>query len=272
MSNPVYSAIVEGAEATVSENLSLVFLVNTNENVAKQEQALDSLVEHGVDGIILSPANGTRPENLTGALAKGRPIVLVARRVPGLEVDYVGADNIRGSRLVTERLLSLGHRRIGFVGGPVYSSAREERLQGFTEAHTEFGLQVDGKRCITTPASRSGGHSGIQALLSRDPTVTAAVCYNDLVALGAMLGLRKAKKTVGEEFCVTGFDDIEEARLWEPALTTVSIEQKQIGENAVRLIEERIRIPTQSATKLLIKPTLIERESCGKASEHTEAT
>src|SRR5215212_2191634 len=103
----------------------------------------------------------------------------------------------------------------------------------------------------------------ISALLECSDPPTAVLCYNDIVAFGVLLGLQQSGRIPGRDVAVVGFDDIAEAALSQPALTTVAISPRQIGEEAARLLLERVAAPNASARQVILHPRLVVRESCG---------
>ncbi|MFB3131537.1 MAG: substrate-binding domain-containing protein, partial [Rhodothermales bacterium] len=158
------------------------------------------------------------------------PFVLIARYLPDSDVDYVGADNVAGAEMALDHLLALGHRRIAFLGGPSDSSARHDRVTGYRNALERHGVMPDEMLSITSPVTREGGYAALLDLLDLPEPPTAALCYNDVVAFGTMLSLQAAGRAPGQDFAIVGFDDIADAALVHPALTTVSISPR-IGDN-----------------------------------------
>lgn len=191
------------------------------------------------------------------------PFVLVTRYLHGVDADYVGADNVLGAVLAVDHLIAGGHRRIALVGGPADSSARQDRQRGYRDALARHGLSVDNTLSIASPVTRDGGHRAMFVLLQHRDPPTAALCYNDVVALGAMLALQAAGLAPGQDIAVVGFDDIEEAALWRPTLTTVSIPPGQIGARAAALLLERIADPDGLPRQVILAPTLVVRDSSG---------
>jgi LacI family transcriptional regulator len=223
--------------------------------------------EYGVDGVLLCPARGTTPDTIAHLHRWRLPFVLVTRYLDSVEVDYVGADNVRGAEMAVEHLIADGHRRIAIVGGPPDSSAREDRTRGYRNALAHHGLDADKALSVTSPVTRDGGHQAILQLLRQPDPPTAAFCYNDIVAFGVMLGLQAAGLVPGEDFSVVGFDDIEEAALWRPALTTVAIAPRQIGAVAANLLLERIADPDGSPRQAILPPALVVRDSSARPRE-----
>jgi LacI family transcriptional regulator len=266
ITNPFFAEMTVAIEAELDKANYTVLLSNTSEQVAKQARFLRMLQEYGVDGILICPANGTGVETIERLHNGYIPIVQFTRHL-AMDADYVGADNPLGAAMAVEHLLSHGHRRIAFIGGPGHSSARRERLQGYHNAFRRFGLQADEKLSVTTPVTRDGGYEAILELLAQPHPPTAALCYNDIVAFGVLLGLRAAGRTPGVDFAVIGFDNIAEAALQRPGLTTVSVTPRQIGMQAAQLLLERIQNPDAALRQILLPPALVIRESCGSHAE-----
>ena len=263
ITNPFFAQMTVGSEAKFDEANCVMLVSNTSDELSRQNRLLRSMLEYGVDGILLCLAKNTTPETIHRLHHWRLPFVLVARYLFDVEADYVGGDNVLGAEMAVDHLLALGHRRIAFIGGPGDSSARRDRLRGYRNALERRNLAVDDLLLATSPINYAGGHQAITELLKRPDPPTAVVCYNDVVAFGVMLGLQAAGKTPGEDFAVVGFDDIEEAALWRPALTTVSVPPRQIGVEATCLLLERIAEPDGTPRQIILPPTLIVRESCG---------
>jgi LacI family transcriptional regulator len=189
--------------------------------------------------------------------------VQVARYVQGLAADYVGPDNVQGALLAVRYLVGLGHRQIAFVGGPQASSARTDRLLGFRRGIAEAGLTVEEELLIPTPVTRADGFASVQRLLAQSASPSAILCYNDVVALGVMLGLGAAGLEAGRDVSVVGFDDIDEAALSRPALTTIAIPPSRVGEEAATLMLARIEDPGGKPRRVVLSPELVIRDSCG---------
>ena len=270
ISNPFFAELAVGIEATLDEAQYVVMLANTAESLEKQERLLATLHENNADGVLCCPAVCT-PRTTIDMLRRWRlPVVLLVRYLLDVDVDYVGADNVLGAELAVEHLLAHGHRRIAFIGGPGTSSARRDRLQGFGNALHRHGLAADEALAPTSPPTRSGGHQAILPLLAYHDPPTAALCYNDVVAFGVMLGLQQQGRSPGTDFAVIGFDDIAEAALWDPALSTVAITPRQIGVAAAELLLSRISHPDDPPRQVIMSPTLAVRASCGHHYEQEQ--
>jgi LacI family transcriptional regulator, galactose operon repressor len=265
ITNPFFAEMTVGIEARLDQAQHVALLGNSAETLGKQERLLAMMQEYRADGVLLCPVADTSARVIACLRQRRLPFVLFARYIEGVDADYVGADNLRGAELATEHLLALGHRRIAFVGGPAHSSARRDRVQGYCKALTRCGLPIDPALQLTSPTTRAGGRQAIRALLERSDPPTAVLCYNDIVAFGVLLGLQNSGRIAGRDMAVVGFDDIAEAALAQPALTTVAISPRQIGEEAARLLLERVAAPDAAARQVILSPKLVVRESCGAA-------
>lgn len=263
ITNPFFAELTLGVEERLDKDNYVVVLVNTSESLDKQGRILTALQENNADGILFCPAEGT-PRETVEMLSSGQwPAVLVARYLFDIDTDYVGVDNVLGARVAVEHLISHGHQRIAFIGGPATSSARHDRLLGYRSAMEQHQLRVDEALLPTSATTRDGGHQAILSLLTLNEPPTAALCYNDVVAFGVMLGLQARGLIPGQDFAIIGFDDIAEAALWHPSLTTVSITPHHIGTIAAQRLLERIAHPDESPQSIILPPNLILRCSCG---------
>ncbi len=270
ITNPFFAELTVGSESRLDAAGYVMLLGNTSESLAKQERVLAAMREFPADGILLCPVEGSPPETLAGLRDAGIPLVQVARYLPGVDADYVGPGNVAGAALAAEHLIGLGHQRIAFVGGPEHVSARQERLAGYADALTRHGLPLDPSLVVPTPTSREGGFAAVEALLAQPQPPTAVQCFNDVVALGVMLGVQSRGLTPGRDVAVVGFDDIADAALARPSLTTVAANPARLGAEAAVLLLRRISEPNASPRQVVPSPRLVVRESSGskESSNH----
>ncbi len=263
LSNPYFAELTAAAELGLSQVDRMALLSNNNESVEKQSSFIDTMREYNVDGLIICPAIGTPVATIRRLNALRIPFVFLSRRVAGVKADYVSNDNVRGLRMATEHLLSLGHRRIAMICTSTRTSTGRERLEGYTSALRDAGLPVDPAIIVEGAPTRRNGMEGLMSLMALDRPPTAAVCFNDITAFGAMLGLNRLGMRIGHDFAVVGHDDIAEAGLWLPGLTTIAIPIEEIGRQAARVLLDRINEPDRPVQKVILPPRLIVRESSG---------
>ncbi|WP_299527610.1 LacI family DNA-binding transcriptional regulator [uncultured Streptomyces sp.] len=151
-------------------------------------------------------------------------------------VASLAFDNRGGARRLTEHLLHLGHRRIGYVAGPAERTTTRHRLEGHREALRDAGLSEGAEQfTVHGPYDRRSGFEATLELLRREPDVTAVVAANDTVALGAAAAVREQGLRIPEDISVAGFDDLPFSVDATPALTTVRLPLAEAGARAGRL-------------------------------------
>jgi LacI family transcriptional regulator len=262
ISNPFYAELTMAAENRLDQGGYVALLANTSDTASKQSRFLDSVLEHGVDGVLICPAKETSAYVIEH-LHKRIPVVQFVRSVRTLNIDYVGSDNVSGTQLAVEHLIQHGHQRIALLGGPPESSARLERLSGYRAALKRHSVPFDEELIIGGTVTRDGGYNAVMLALENQHPPTAAMCYNDIVAFGVMLGLQAAGRVPGKDFSVMGYDNIADSASWRPALSTVSGDPRTIGEAAVSRLLERINNPELEPRQIFLPASLVIRESCG---------
>ena len=260
--NPFFAEVLGAIEAEVGANKQTFLLCNHDDDKRAQDDFIETLVEFGADGVILSPAIGTTAEDVTNMERRGLPVVMVARTVENAPADvpaFTGRDR-EGMRLAVAHLVDLGHRDIALVGGTRRTSTGRERRAGYAEAMEAAGLDPVPRIDIEIPYWRKAGFEAAERLVADTPT--AAACCSDTVALGLMAGLARHGIRPGADVAVTGYDDIEEAAIATPALTTVHDGHDEIGRLAARALYEKITGGSAEAAAT-VPPRLVVRESCG---------
>lgn len=259
ITNPFYAELVAGIDTVMDRSGWIAFLANSSESPERQDRFIQRIREQNADGIILAAAEGTEPAIIAQLRAWKLPCVQALRRVGDEAGDYVGPDYRMGVSLAVEHLIGLGHKRIAYIGGARRTSALRERLAGFRNAMKRHGL--DPEPVISCPATREQGAKAIRDLLLLPDPPTAAVCYNDIIAFGVILGLLEAGKQPGVDFNLVGFDNIAEAALSRPALTTIAVEPRQIGQEVAELVLRRIADPDGRPEQVILPPRLIIRDT-----------
>ena len=263
ITNPFFAEMTVSIEAQLDRANYVSLLCNTSEMLSKQERLFSTMQEYSADGILLCPARGTSLATIEKLQRSRLPFVLFGRHLPGIQADYVGADYMVGARIAVEHLISLGHRKIAFIGGHPNISSRQEREQGWRQAQTDHGLPINESFVVDVVATREGGSNAILQLLQLPDKPTACLCFNDVVAFGVMLGLQSMRLQPGVDFAVIRFDDVTESAMIRPTLTTMAVSPRQIGEEAVKLLLDLIENPDQLPRKIILEPQLVIRESCG---------
>ncbi|WP_405879884.1 LacI family transcriptional regulator [Streptomyces sp. NBC_01136] len=152
-------------------------------------------------------------------------------------------DNRGGGQQLTEHLIGLGHRRLGYIAGPEERTTTRHRLEGHRAALAAHGIEDDPRRTVHGRYDRRAGYEATLELLRRDPSLTAVVAANDTVALGACAALRDAGLRIPDDVSVAGFDDLPFSIDAVPALTTVRLPLSEAGARAGRIAMGREEPP-----------------------------
>lgn len=268
--NPFFAEILRSIESELDRSRQTFLLSNHYDQLEKQRTFIDTLLQLGADGVIMSPAIDTPAEDIRLAEENGLPAVLIARTVEGADVPVFRGDDAYGIGLATNHLISLGHRRIAMIGGTDQTSTGRDRYRGYVLAMEAAGLDVRPGWRLPGPRTKQAGFEAAGQFLALKDKPTAAVCWNDLVAIGLMNGIARAGMTPGVDISVTGYDDLEEAAIATPALTTVWNGQREVGRRAARALLDRLNGGSaHGARQELIKPELHVRQSTGRPVERS---
>jgi DNA-binding LacI/PurR family transcriptional regulator len=266
ITNPFFIRAVRAIEDLAQENGYNLILCNTDEDPAKEAEYLRVLMEKRVDGIILATTGARR--GVREVRWRRIPLVLFDRELSGIAADTVKVDGVLGGRLATEHLLALGHRRIAIIHGPVQRSTGAERLRGSLEALRDHGITPDPALTREGNFKQDTGYRYTQALLDLTPPPTALFCANNLMTVGAIQALQDRKIRVPQDLSLIGYDDMEWWTLTHPPLTTVGQPVYDLGREAMRLLLAQIGSGVgRRRQRIVLKPELIIRASCGPAPE-----
>ena len=261
VSNPYFAEIAESIERRASDLGVSVFLANSHRDREREDHYLQMFEEYRVRGLIVS-SHQPIEERLAGVRLRGTPSVLVGQAARSPEQVSVSLDDVDGGRQVVQHLLSLGHRRIAFVGGPLGIPQVSDRLAGASAAVETWGaasLEVIAQADRTLAGGREVG----RALLARraDVRPEAVFAANDLLALGIMNELVTAGLQVPEDIAVAGYDDIEFAASSLIPLTTVQGRHDGYGVAVVDLLTEVMAGRAIAEPHRVFTPELIVRAS-----------
>lgn len=265
--NPFFAEILRSIETELDRSRQTFLLSNHYDDLEKQRFFIDTLLQLGADGLILSPAIGTPRDDIAAMTGNGLPIVLIAREVEGADVPIFRGDDAYGIALATNHLISLGHARIAMIGGTDQTSTGRDRYRGYLQAMEKAGLAVEKHWRIAGPRTKQAGFEAAPQFLSMKDRPTAVVCWNDLVAIGLMNGIARAGLVPGVDISVTGYDDLEEASIATPALTTVWNGQREVGRRAARALIDQLAGIEVHGGQELIHPELRIRQSTGRPRE-----
>lgn len=259
--NPLYAAVVRGAEQVLSANDYTSLILNTDNDPKIAARQIRAMQDRQADGLILGSAFVDDPL-VTGAAADGVPLVLMLRTVAGLTVPFVNVDERRGIRMAVDHLAGLGHTRIAHAAGPATVSTSVVRLAAFREAMAAHHLAVPADAVHEcADYSPEAGEAATDPILAARPT--AVIAANDLIALGLIAGFARNGLSCPADISVVGFNDMPLADRFAPPLTTVRTPQHEIGGEAARALLRLIEEGDTLARSVELMPQLVVRGSTG---------
>ena len=269
ITNPFFTVIARGVEDTASQAGMTVIYCNTDESEIEEEKYLQLLLQKQVDGILLVPAcSVSKSVNLIQE--QGTPVVVLDRKIPGIEVDSVRGDSEGGAYQLIYLLLELGHTHIAALSGPADVSTAEDRVSGYRRALEEAGSS-DNELVYFGAFTQASGFEMAQKALSQSPRPTALFAANNFIAYGALKALREAGLDVPAAISLVAFDDLPEGLVANPFLTVAAQPAYEMGQMATQLLLKRLRSEDQQPCQEIILPTeLIIRSSSGPLERQTE--
>jgi LacI family transcriptional regulator len=253
--------IIRGIDAELSLTDLDLILYTTHRTASKEANYVANLAKGMVDGLLLVLPRA--PADYTGTLAnRGVPFVLIDHQGIGRDCPAVGATNWQGAYHATEYLVKLGHTRIGFISGSMDLGCADERLEGYRSALRTYHLPNEPELIYEGTFFQPDGYAGATALLNLVNPPTAIFASNDVMAMGAMDAVRNRGFRVPDDISIVGFDDIPQASVVRPGLTTVSQPLEKMGRVATQMLLDLFRDKEKSDNRIELPTELVIRESC----------
>jgi LacI family transcriptional regulator len=250
LTNPYSAQLAVGLEKHIYDLGMLPMLVNIAECVERQKQVVKTLKEYNVSAFIMCPAPGTEQSWQDDLINSCFPVINIMREVPFSAAPCVLPDNKKGTHIATSHILSQGIEEIAFLGGVDEISDYHERLSGFLSALKQFNISED-KRVIQAQTNRQGGREAFNSLIKKSPHIKAIICFNDVIAYGAIEAMRQHGLEPGKDIKVVGFDDLEDSRLMLPSLSTIAINADEIGKRTCQVLKELLNQSTPPVRTLV---------------------
>jgi DNA-binding LacI/PurR family transcriptional regulator len=279
--NPFFSNALRGISDVAGAAGYEVVIVNTDEDPEIERDAVRTLLERRVDGLVVSPAVGAEPAHLQRALAGGAPVVLLDRLVLGVPGDSVGIDNRDAARSATRRLVLEGHVRIGLVTGDsadshpglarvvgegvetAFGGTTGLRVAGYRDALLEAGLPLDPALLAADGLRPEDAARATRRLLALPDPPTALIGLDSLLTLGVLQALEELRLRWPDDVSVIGFDDADWTEAVSPPLTVLAQPVQDIGRTACELLLRRLRGHDGRPEHRWLPTCLVERASVG---------
>jgi DNA-binding LacI/PurR family transcriptional regulator len=260
--NPFFPGVVRGAEDVAFANGYRLVLCNTDNDHEKEISHLKALQAYLPSGLIVIPSDFSELVAQTDSYRKAGSAVVCIDRLPrNWDGDSVTINNAGGAFHATSYLISLGHRTLAAITGPLHLTNSQDRLKGFKRALRQAGLETPPGYLQETTFDRAGGYAKTKILLRMVPRPTAILACNDMIALGALLAIREEKLRCPDDISLVGFDGLDLTEITTPQLTSVYQSPYQLGAAAAQLALDRVADKNSPVRRVVLKTDLRIRES-----------
>jgi LacI family transcriptional regulator len=253
--------IIRGIDAELSLTGLDLILYTTHRAATKEANYVANLAKGMVDGLLLVLPRS--PTDYIGTLTRRNfPFVLIDHQGTGEGCPAVGATNWQGAYNATEYLIKLGHTRIGFITGWMDLGCALDRLEGYRSALRTHHIPEAPELVYEGTFFQPDGYAGASAFLDLVAPPTAIFASNDVMAMGVMDAVRNRGLRVPDDVSVVGFDDVPQAALVRPALTTVNQPLEKMGRVATQMLLDLLQRPDEKVGRIELPTELTVRESC----------
>jgi LacI family transcriptional regulator len=262
VNNPFFPSMIQACEEYLRSKGYALLLSTSDDDPDVERQRLEMLVDRQVDGLLVSPCRWAESAAAVASAQRLVPLVELDRNSDGFDGDFVGVDDALGIAQVVGHLHASGRHDLAFIGSDETNFSGRARHEAFRRLR---GAAAAPGRELLGTFSEDWGHEAALRILGAAPLPDAVVCANDLIAIGALRAAEQLGLSVPGDVAISGYDDIDMARVCRPALTTVRQPVEELTRGAVELLLARIADPARPATRLLLETTLVARASTSAA-------
>ena len=265
--HPFFAELAKGVSAAIRQRAYSLVISSSEEDPALEQKEIEHLLARGVDALIVASVQ-THTESFRRIEERNTPYILIDRRFPGWNANFIGVDDELVGCLATEHLIEIGCRRIAHIAGARVSSA-VGRLEGYKRTLAKHGLLLPDEFIVAPTHSDDlgdvTGYAAMQQLLALRSRPDGVFCYNDPAAMGAMLAILDAGLQFPPDVAVGGCGDVHYARFLRVPLTSVAQQSVALGKKAGQLALSLIG-PKRAARPrtLLLEPTVQVRQSTAR--------
>ncbi len=257
-----FASIVVSIERVLQEAGYLLLLGNTYDSLESEKQHIETFLSEDVSGVIFTPAVSPDIQNFKRLRDAGVPMIAIDRLPGDLRVDTVQVSNEKSTLNATLHLISEGHHRIGYIGGPKSISTAVDRQAGYECALTQLGIPLDQSLIQPGGYTIEGGYRAMRDLWKLNQRPTALLMANNSMTLGAMQFICENDISVPDQISIIGFDDMPWSTILRPPLTVITQPTTEIGVLAAQLMLARLNEPNSSIKHITLETHMVLRQSC----------
>ena len=261
--NPYMSEFTSHLEEKLRSMGYGIMVCSSNYDPEIEHQTLQMLIGKQVDGVIIMPGSAETYNTLL-PLMQSVPTVFIGENLQDFPETYVSIDNYNATRIGTEYLYSLGHRKILYLGNRKNSLTHERRLAGYMDVCKQYKLKPEVLKSNYQRSSKEVGYLLAKALFEKPLKCTAIFCASDNLAIGVMQAADEKGIKIPEDVSIMGFDNILFSNLPRISLTTIDHSLGSLANAAIDLMMNKIKNGDAGYEHRILMPMLVERTSCRK--------
>ena len=264
ISNPFFSTVARNVEIEARKAGYSILLSDTQEETSLEVDSIRLLQTRRVDGIIICPG-GEESKHIRPLVSGGFPIVIVDRYFPSLQCPYVVSDNYGGAFEAVSHLLERNHRRIACIQGRLHTSVNENRVSGYKDALSKYGIPLNESYIVGDSFGERNGYVCAKVLLNQATRPTAIFATSNLISLGAIRAITEEGLKIPDDISMISFDDQPYSDYLATPMTTVAQQTTEIGQIAFKILIGEIEGESNTETNGVVLPTkLMVRQSVKK--------
>ena len=269
ISDTIFGAVIQSAQDYAYKKKMGILLYSTADDLERQKRYLDDLLTEEIAGLVVVPAPNTNPQVLRNMQDQGIPIVLLDRKLVGIDADYIGSDNTQGAYDAIAHLIDCGYTKIATIAGSQLVSTGIERLIGYRMAMTEANLPIAPDYIQYGNFDDHESYQALKTLIKLDNPPEAVFVSNDAMTIAVLRAVRDLGIRVPHDIAIVAFDELQLSELLTPSLTTIEQATEALGQEALRLLFDRIKRQDRRATRIVRIPTKmnIRNSSAGSAKK-----
>ncbi len=258
LNNPFFAGIASAINAEVRKFGYITIISDSDENQDIEKMELQQLVSRNIEGLIIIPC-GNQWENIKQLYDRGFPLICIDRYFEQLDLPYVATDNYEGAYSATKYLIDNGHSIITCIQGVQKSTPNKLRVKGFSDAMEKAGF--DTYSVVGDEFSVQNGYLETKMLLQQKIRPTALFALSNTIAMGCMKALKEEKVRIPDDISLITFDDHPYLDYLATPLSCVAQPVNDISKIAIKYLFSRLKNKEVKPTQLLLKPTLMLKES-----------
>lgn len=265
VSDPFFGSLLKAVDTVAQAHQKHLLIGNGYHDAQTEKEAIELLINNRCESLVIH-SKGLSDEELIQFANEVKGLVIINRHIPEIAERCISLDNELGSLLATEFLIKNGHQHIAYINSDQDIDDSHQRQSGYVTALNKHNLSIDKTLIVAAEPTDEGGTMAMQSLLNRDVAFTAAVCYNDYMAAGALATLEEHNISVPNKVSLMGFDNGLIAKYLHPKLSTMDYPIQAMAEQAAELSLALAKEDNTTIKGAIFEASLITRASVSKVN------